>query len=693
MKRLAIILTFILTTQLTLLGNGIAITNIVRGHHLKLVSSSVNVQIENQIAITKTTQTFKNETDSTVSIKYAFPLQDGESAIQLKWYIDELWYLANIGVATDSSAIGTPTNTATKFKKYLGETNLMFPVDQELDAGDEMIVELQYVTLLTYANGIVSYNYPNNYDLIQSDLLFAQNFILQINSQRTIESLDMLNHTATEYANDGYYASIEYNAYEVAATMDYNIEYQLSLDELGLFGLSTFLPDSTVPDQGNRGFFAFIAEPDPDDNEEVIEKVFTLVLDCSGSMKGEKMTQAKNAADFIVNNLNEGDQFNICNFSTDVSFFKESHVDYTTINQDEALSYINALEANGWTNISGALTETIMQYSNVSDNTANIIIFFTDGEPTMGLTETDNILDEVEKYKADLQAPISLFTFGIGSSVNQQLLSLLATENNGIVEYLGDDEIEERITSFYSIIKSPVLLETEVSFQPAVIDDVHPKQLPNLYQGQQMLVVGRFNEPGNIGISLDGQAYSQPVNYQYNLQLADTNDVNKLFLPKVWAKMTIEDLLVEYHNHDEESEEAEAIKNQVIDISKNFGVISPFTKFSGGDPQTEIDDNEEITKSTPQDFHLLGNYPNPFNPSTSIQFFVDNSIHKIAKVKIYNSLGQLVKILALHVNGVGKYSVFWDGKLANGSIAPTGAYIYVIELNNTILSGKMTLMK
>src|SRR6056297_719946 len=138
MKRLAIILTFILTTQLTLLGNGIAITNIVRGHHLKLVSSSVDVQVENQIAITKTTQTFKNETDSTVSVKYAFPLQDDESAIQLKWYIDELWYLANIGVSSDSGGIGTPTNTATKFKKYLGETNLMFPIDQELDAGDEM---------------------------------------------------------------------------------------------------------------------------------------------------------------------------------------------------------------------------------------------------------------------------------------------------------------------------------------------------------------------------------------------------------------------------------------------------------------------------------------------------------------------------------------------------------------------------
>ncbi|MFP4549111.1 MAG: VIT domain-containing protein, partial [Fidelibacterota bacterium] len=161
MRRLIIFSALILLTRISVMANGIGITNIQRGHNLKLVSSSIDVQVENQIAITKTMQTFKNETDSTVSVKYAFPLRDDESAIQLKWYIDELWYLANIGVNADSGGPGTPTNTATKFKKYLGETAMMFPIDQELDAGDEMIVEFQYVTLLPYANGVVSYTYPN----------------------------------------------------------------------------------------------------------------------------------------------------------------------------------------------------------------------------------------------------------------------------------------------------------------------------------------------------------------------------------------------------------------------------------------------------------------------------------------------------------------------------------------------------
>jgi len=692
MKKHLILSIIILSLITSLFGNGVAITNIIRGHNLKLVSTSIDVMVENQIAITKTTQTYINETDSTVSIQYAFPLQDDESAIQLKWFIDDFWYIANMGANPDSSGGGTPANTAAKFEQYLGDTPLMFKIDQELPAGDELIVELQYVNLLPYNSGSVIYSYPNNYDLIQNTPLLTQDFIFSINSQRTIEELNLLSHSHDNLTNDGNFAEIGFYLNELSADEDINVEYILSLDELGLFGLSTFLPDSIVPDNGNRGFFAFIAEPDPDDNENIIEKTFTLIIDCSGSMKGEKMTQAKNASNFIVNNLNFGDKFNICNFSTEAEFFQNEHVEYNASTQIEALNYIDSLEALGWTNISGALTESIKQYGLVSDSTANIIIFLTDGEPTVGLTETQDILDEIDRFVADLVAPISIFSFGIGSSINEQLLSLLSTENNGIVEYLGDDEIEEKITNFYSIIKSPVLLETKVSFVPAVIDEVHPAKLPNLYQGQQMLVVGRYNEAGTIGISLDGEAYQQQVNYQYELALSDSNDVNKRFLPKVWAKMAIEDLLIEYYNFDEGSDEADNIQDEIVKISLAFGVIAPFTQFSGGDP-TSIDEGENIFEQIPQDFELLGNYPNPFNPTTSIQFKVYNNLNIIAHVKIYNSLGQLIRTLAIQINGAGNYSTFWDGKLADGIIAPTGAYIYVIELNNTVLSGKMTLMK
>lgn len=694
MKKILCIFVVLITLTISIFGNGIVMTDAENGYNLDLISSTIEVNIEDQIAITKTTQVFKNNSEKSVDLIYAFPMPSDASAIQLRWYIDELWYLANISSTDNSGGSGVPSNMASKFKQYLGDTPIAFPIEQELDADGEIIVELQYVSLLSYSAGNVTYDYPNNYDLIQNTKLSELQFNVSLTSQRQIESLDILSHNYTTYENNGYSAYISYQDTICKASKDFEIEYSLSLDELGLFGISTFLPEDDVPDSSaNRGFMAFIAEPDPDNSSEVIQKVFTLIIDCSGSMSGTKMEEAKNAASFIVNNLNASDYFNICNFSTYVNFFKESHVEYNAASQNEALNYIDTLEAGGWTNISSALTSSISQFSNASENTANIIIFLTDGEPTQGIQITQDILDEVDKYINDLNAPVSLYCFGIGNSINEQLLSLLATSNSGAVDYLGDDEIEEKLTEFYSIIKSPVLLNTELSFQPDVIKDVHPTALPNLFQGQQMLVVGRYPEPGTIGITLDGEAFQQDISYQYSLALSDSGDVTKQFLPKIWAKLAIEDLIVEYNNYEEDSEEAEAIKKEVINISENFGVVSPFTEFSGGDPQTGIDEDPINNNSVAQDFHLLGNYPNPFNPTTSIQFHVDRAIVKVAHIRIYNALGQLVKTLAIQINGTGKYSVFWDGTLNNGVVAPTGSYIYVIELNNTILSGKMTLMK
>ena len=690
MKNYIIVIMVLLSS--TLLANGVGITNSSRGHYLKLETSYVEVHVENQIAITMSTQIYKNVTDSTVSIQYGFPLPENASAIQLKWKIDNIWYKANMTATPDQSDSGNTSEMIFALKSYLGETPLLFSIDEELPKNEKLIMELQYVELLPYDFGSVSYTYPNNFDLIQTDPLLLQNFHFEIKSERLIESLSLNSHIETYSTNIENIAIVEYEISENAANKNYEIEYTLSLDELGLFSLSTFLPDSVIPDSHGRGYFAFIAEPDPDDNTEVIEKVFTLIIDCSGSMRGEKLVQARNAASFIVNNLNDGDKFNICTFGTDVFFFKESHIEYTEQTKNEALTYIEDLITIGWTNISGALNESIKQYSNTSLNTANIIIFFTDGEATVGITDPDALLNSVTSTINDLEVPISIFTFGIGANLNNQLLSRLASENNGICEFLENDEIEEKITSFYRIIRSPVLLDTDVAFTPKVINEVHPTVFPNLYQGQQMVVVGRYQEPGTVTVNLTGNAFEQQVQYDYALVLADSNVSSNQFLPKIWAKMTIEDLLIKYHNLDPNTANAEAIKNEIIKISLAYGVICEFTDFSGGDPQLEIED-EEIVNAIPCDFKLLGNYPNPFNPKTNIQFQVLTNLNKNVVIKVYNSLGQIVRILAIRVNGVGHYSVFWDGRFSDGTMAPTGSYIYVIDFGNTLLSAKMTLMK
>lgn len=86
-------------------------------------------------------------------------------------------------------------------------------------------------------------------------------------------------------------------------------------------------------------------------------------------------------------------------------------------------------------------------------------------------------------------------------------------------------------------------------------------------------------------------------------------------------------------------------------------------------------------------------YPNPFNPSTKISFHIDRDLYETIELSIYSISGQLVQRNFVSINGRGDYDVIWNGMDMYGNSVPSGAYIYVLDMNNTILNGKMTLLK
>ena len=671
-----LILSFLLVLNSNFLfANGVCVVDAGQGKYLMLLTSQVNVNVDNQVAIIKTTNKFLNETDSVLSFKYAFPLPEEASAIGLRWFIDGKWNEAVISSSPqDTSLPGGGGTVNYNLSQFLGSTPLYFDINTKIKQDSTVIIELTYVQFLKYKFGNVNFTYPNNYTLIQSAPLNLQELNFNLVSSRTIETIQLLSHNPDNIDNSGDSAVINFHINESQADKDYKILYSLSTNELGLFGFSTFQPDSLVPDQYSKGYFMF-------------------VIDRSGSMLGSKIGQAKNAADFIVNNLNTGDKFNIVDFSDNISSFRSSHVDFNEENKNAALAYISTLNANGLTNISGAFDTAIPQFINANDSTANIIIFLTDGLPTDGITETNTLLEHIHNLVVQAETGVIIFTFGVGDDVNKQLLTLLASQNKGLSQFLGEDQLEEVITNFYLQIRNPVLLNTQITFSPNVLSEIYPAPLPNLYKGQQMIVSGRYNEGDSVNITLSGEAFGKSVNYDYVLRLSDSMETSYQFLPKVWAKEKIENLLVSYYSLDPASEEAQNLKKEIVDLSLKYGIVTTFTSFtSGGTVGVEEAENKG-KNNLPNGFKLLGNYPNPFNPSTTIRFLVGNNVYQTVKIRIYNSLGELIKTLFVNVNGQGVYEVRWNGKTENGNIAASGLYIYVVDFGNVLLSDKMILMK
>lgn len=598
LRNLLVISAFLLFSQISLFSIGVAIVN--TNSYFNLVVSEVNVNVQNQIAVVTSHQSFINTLNEASRVKYAFPLPVGANPTSLRWKVNGVWKDATIsdtsqdttiptgGGGTGGGGSGGGSQPSNELLDYLGTNALYFDIADFVQSGSIIEFEIVYVELLPYSFGEVTYRYPNNYSMIQEEVIESTKFNFALNSDRTIESIELKDLNAN-ISNTGTASMLEYAGTNEVPDYNYEIKYTLKSDELGVYNMSTFLPDSLVQcDSDGRGFISLIIEPESNEDVEVIEKNFTLIIDQSGSMIGNKIIEARNAASFIVENLNQGDNFNIIRFSNDVESFRSSHVPYNSNNQVAALQFISDIEASGGTDINEALLMALDQFTFIDQGKADIIIFFTDGVATAGETQTQTILNNIAQEQNISETNVFLFTFGVGDDVDKALLTLLAQENSGLVTFLEEQNLEEEITSFFLKINNPVLINTSITFQPTdAISSIYPNPIPNLYKGQQLILSGRYSNPEDINITLTGNAFNLPVSYDFPISLADSNVVEQSFLPKIWAKQKIDALSLDYLISNSNSEQ-ENIQNEIDNLSICYSVVSvAFTSFE--DTALEVD--------------------------------------------------------------------------------------------------------
>lgn len=589
---LAVLIAYIfLVGSYSVQAHGIALIK-ESGELLELSESHVNVKIDNQISIVTSTQVFINKTGEDINIKYGFPLKRNSNPISLRWRLDDGdWKDAVVNaqvqdpdLPSTTGGAGTGTASGSDLNKYLGENPLFFAPGDTITKGMQLTLELTYVELLEYSFGEVSFSYPYDYSLIQFDALYQQSFELEFISERTINEFSLEGIDNIVIDRQAREITAIYSEEYGRAKDDIFISYELSSEELGLTVLSTFLEGGSMCDTFGNGFVSMIIEPESSEDVEVIEKRFTLVIDRSGSMSGDKIVQAKDAAEFIVNNLNTGDYFNIISFSSDVTSLFNEHRLYTRTSKQDALEYISTIKANGATNISGSLSQTISEFDVLDDSKANIIIFFTDGVATSGLTNTAAIVASVAQEVNITETGIFLFTFGIGDDVDKQLLTLLAVENRGLATFLENEDLEEEITRFFLQINNPVLIDINMTMTPDLITEIYPSKasLPNLYKGEQLIISGRYEQPDTIMVKLNGKAYNLDVEYEFPIVLADTMDIEKSFLPKIWAKQKLDDLTVDYYL-ETNADAAQIIQDEIDSLSFCYQVVSlAFNSFTDG---------------------------------------------------------------------------------------------------------------
>ncbi len=647
-----------------------------------------DVAIQNQVAAVTVSEIFRNTFNSVVEPRYSFPLPSGASATQLRWFVHGEWHLASIA-GNPPSLPGGPSSIPDYYKLYIGFFPVTFDFGTTLEANEDIRVELTYVQLLNYSVGTVNLFLKNDYTPIQQQPLVLQELDINLQSDRAIQSF-ALNQPA---------ANIEFNSesgfahFELAnsiASSNYSLNYSLAQSEIGFRAMST-VRDS-VPDSFGNGFFTFIVEPGNVQTRPLPIRI-ALIVDHSGSMNTEnRITQARQAMIYIINHLSADDRFNVIAFDHEIQHIWSSHQEVSLTNITTATNWINNISAvapNG-TNISGALDEAINEFiASPSSSYRNVIIMITDGGPTVGITDTYQLVNHVHSLVSSHDLSLALFNFGVGSDVNTQLLNLLAQDNNGTAVFLGSSDLFTTVTSFFNLISQAVILDPTLSVTPNnALTEIYPDPLPSLYHDSQLIITGRYNTGQNITLHFDGNDANGPVSYPYEATLTTNNDSLMQFIPKLWASKKIDQLLVEYYSYPTDSAQAMEMKEAIINLSLAYGVVCVFTSFSG---DTEIDDNIAIHITQP--IRLLGNFPNPFNPETAIRFSVLTDMKAPVFMEIYNIKGQLVRNLASRVDGKGEYGVYWNGKDNLEKQAVSGIYFYKIQIGKYLLTGKMIMLK
>lgn len=333
----------------------------------------------------------------------------------------------------------------------------------------------------------------------------------------------------------------------------------------------------THKEAGEDGYFMLLLAPDPQIAvREVAAKDVVFVFDTSGSMAGEKIEQARRALQNLLGNLNPDDRFNIVTFSSDVRQFRGGLVNATKENLDAARDWANRIKAVGGTNIN----EALLTATRMSDNAERPrqIVFMTDGQPTVGETNIDSILENTREDNRILSkvkhgSSARIFVFGVGYDVNTQLLDALAEENRGASDYvLPNEDIETKVGALYNKIAYPVLANPRLDWQDAKVYDVYPKVLPDLFKGTQTIVFGRYEKPGSNAPILTGSVAKKEERFGGNGDFSeDKNDT----LPRLWATRKIGYLMDEARRSGRTIDPE--VKDEIVQLGKKYGIVTPFT--------------------------------------------------------------------------------------------------------------------
>ncbi|HKO97746.1 MAG TPA: VIT and VWA domain-containing protein [Pyrinomonadaceae bacterium] len=541
---------------------------------LPIKSIKIDTKISSQVATTHLEQIFRNDTDAVLEGTYFFPIPEQASITEFAIWDGDRRLVGEVRSREEARRIYDEIVRRQRdpgLLEYAGK-NLFQASIFPIPARSDKKLELTYTQVLQAESGTVAYRYPLGTGRQMAEIGSVSGRI-ELDSKEPLRNVYSPTHAVDVKRNGDRRSVVSFESGAGKEQQDFQLFYTRSDEDFGVTVL-------THRDAGKDGYFLLMVSPKEDWSEqEYAAKDIVFVLDTSGSMaEAGKMEKARAALLYGIRILRPQDRFNVVSFAGEERLMETRMIAADDQGRRRGETFVQSLRPTGGTAINQAVLVAMRQFE--TSNRPKILIFMTDGLPTVGESNPAKIIENARTARTP---GVRLFTFGVGYDVNTALLDKLASENGGVADYVEPKEdIEVKVSNFFAKINHPVLTDLQLDLAGVETDLTYPRALPDLFKGSQLTLIGRYRnqiDMDHVRLKLTGNSRGSNRTFVFdNLRfpLRENND----FLPRLWATRRVGWLMEQIRSNGEQQE----LRDEVVDLGTRYGIVTPYTSYLALEP-------------------------------------------------------------------------------------------------------------
>ncbi len=566
------------------------------GVNFSLLSTDVSATVSGVIANVVVEQTYYNSGDSIVDANYVFPMSTNAAIYAMQMILDEDTIQAVIMRKEEAEEVFEQADSSGLTASLLEQEkpNVFQMSLANVQAGDSLIVRMNYTELLVPTNGVYQFVFPSvvgprftyggeewvSQSIAELPLVTETdlNINLTIHAGMPLEA-ECMSHSATfEYDGNSAHSYLPTHP-----GVDYVVDYSLDDNEIET-GLLLYEGEE-------ENFFLSMIQPaKPKVIFDSPPREYIFIMDVSGSMSGEPLEVSKELISNLLTDLNMDDKFNIMFFSGGADILSPTSLNATNGNIEMALEMIDGQGAGGGTWLLPAM-ETALDMGG-TDGYSRTFVIITDGFVTVEKEAYDLIRENLNEA--------NFFAFGIGSNPNRYIIEGIAYVGEGepfIVPSMS--EASQTAEIFKEYIERPVLTNIEATFEGIDVYDIEPLTIPDVFAQRPIIIYGKYNTPAEGSINILGDYADGEVSSTLNFADYTEGSDENIALKYLWARKRIK-LMSDYGIASNENDTI-SIEEEITQLGLQYSLITEYTSFVAVDSSALTGSAEEGSDGTTYD--------------------------------------------------------------------------------------------